>query len=101
MTPSPPPKETNLIAPSRAPNIELEVYRSLGSFFKDAPDQQKHNMLRKLGNQIPERMRVRGDPQLPLWVSTAGYDIAWLHLRLDNVPKYYRFKEYKDFEAPA
>ena len=40
-------------------------------------------------------MKQRNDPNLPLYVSVAGYDIAWVHLRLDNIPKYYRFKEYK------
>merc|ERR1719291_1630087 len=40
-------------------------------------------------------MKARLDESLPLWVSTAGYDIAWLHMRLDNKPKFYRFKEYK------
>merc|ERR1719221_546178 len=100
MTPSPPPKETSLIVPSRAPGMQLSVYRSLGSFFRAAPEQQLHNMLQKLASHIPERMAIRGDPTLPLWVSTAGYDIAWLHIRVDNVPKYYRFKEYKDHDSP-
>jgi len=100
MTPSPPPKETNLLAPSRAPGTELRVYRSFGSFFKGAPKQQVNNMLELLGKHIPERMTVRGNRSLPLYVSTAGYDIAWVHLRLDNVPKYYRFKEYKDELTP-
>merc|ERR1712039_763872 len=99
MTPSPPPKETNLIVPSRAPQTGLGSYRSIGSFFRDAPEEQKHNMLKKLGEQLLERMKAREDPTLPLWVSTAGYDVAWVHLRLDNVPKYYRFKEYKDAMA--
>ena len=52
-------------------------------------------MLKLLAYHIPERMEVRGDSSLPLYVSVAGYDIAWLHIRLDNTPKYYRFKEYK------
>jgi len=100
MTPSPPPKETNLLVPSRAPDTQLSVYRSFGSFFKGAPQEQVHNMLELLGKHIPDRMAARGDKGLPLYVSTAGYDIAWVHLRLDNVPKYYRFKKYKDELTP-
>merc|ERR1712087_268214 len=69
----------------------------MGSFFKGAPGEQVHNMLRKLGTYLPQRLDERGDPSLPLWVSTAGYDIAWLHVRLDDQPKYYRFKSYKEW----
>lgn len=30
----------------------------------------------------------------PLWVSTAGLGVAWLHARLDSRPKYYRHRPY-------
>jgi hypothetical protein len=99
MTPSKPPKETALLAPALAPGTPLSVYRSIGSFFLGAPAEQVDNILRKLGVEIHERMRVRGDVSKPLWVSTAGYDVAWLHLRLDDFPKYYRCKEYKDWPS--
>jgi hypothetical protein len=31
---------------------------------------------------------------LPLWVSTAGLGVSWLHVRLDQRPKYYRHRPY-------
>merc|ERR1712232_1351495 len=90
MTPSPPPKETNLMAPARAPGKDkdspptpLEVYRSISSFFRGAPTEQKHNMLKLLGSHMPVRLSQLKDGNRPLWCSTAGYDVAWLHLRLD------------------
>merc|ERR1712099_152713 len=95
VTPSPPPKETNLICPAKAPNTNLEVYRSMGSFFRGAPQEQTDAALRLLGEHVPVRMNQRRDRSRPLWVSTAGYDFAWLHMRLDDAPKYYRFAEYK------
>jgi hypothetical protein len=37
--------------------------------------------------------RVASSP-LPLWVSTAGLGVSWLHVRLDQRPKYYRHRPY-------
>ncbi len=31
----------------------------------------------------------------PLWLSTAGGGVAWLHVRLDSRPKYYGYSPYK------
>jgi hypothetical protein len=33
----------------------------------------------------------------PVWVSTAGMGVSWLHVRLDNRPKYYGYKPYRLF----
>ncbi len=30
----------------------------------------------------------------PTWLSTAGHGVAWLHVRLDTRPKYYRYTPY-------
>lgn len=35
----------------------------------------------------------------PLWLSTAGAGVAWLHVRVDPVPKYYAYPPYR--VAPA
>ncbi|WP_411846074.1 DUF6940 family protein [Roseibacillus persicicus] len=31
----------------------------------------------------------------PMWLSTAGLGVSWLHVRLDSRPKYYRYTPYK------
>ena len=33
----------------------------------------------------------------PLWVSTCGLGVYWLHVRLDSFPKYYRYAPYQTF----
>jgi hypothetical protein len=33
----------------------------------------------------------------PIWLSTAGDGIAWLHVRLDSRPKYYSYGPYRLF----
>ncbi len=30
----------------------------------------------------------------PVWVSTSGLGVAWVHLRMDRRPKYYRYRAY-------
>jgi NADH:ubiquinone oxidoreductase subunit len=32
----------------------------------------------------------------PVWLSTAGMGVAWLHVRLDDRPKYYGYSPYRD-----
>jgi hypothetical protein len=32
----------------------------------------------------------------PLWLSTAGTGIFWLHVRLDSRPKYYTYQPYRE-----
>ena len=37
----------------------------------------------------------------PLWLSSAGLGIYWLHLRLDSRPKNYSFQPYRVQPKPA
>jgi hypothetical protein len=30
----------------------------------------------------------------PLWISTAGGGVAWLHVRVEGAPKYYAYRPY-------
>lgn len=32
----------------------------------------------------------------PVWLSTAGGGVAWLHIRLDDRPKYYGYRPYRE-----
>lgn len=32
----------------------------------------------------------------PVWLSTAGMGVSWLHVRLDARPKYYGFAAYRE-----
>lgn len=31
----------------------------------------------------------------PVWLNTAGGGVPWLHIRLDDQPKYYRYQAYR------
>jgi hypothetical protein len=78
-----------LIAP--CPRAPLSAYAHLAAFIREAPDHQKHALWQAVGMALERRLDGR-----PLWLSTAGLGVYWLHLRLDSRPKYYSFQAYRD-----
>ena len=66
------------------------AYAHLVAFLRSAPRSQRHALWRVVGAAVGKRL---GDE--PLWVSTAGLGVSWLHIRLDSRPKYYRFEPYR------
>lgn len=59
------------------------AYGHLAAFVRGAPDSQKHQLWKVIG----ELMMRQVGPQ-PIWLSTAGAGVPWLHVRLDQRPKY-------------
>lgn len=76
-----------LIVPS--PRAPASVYSHLAAFVRGAPTAQVHALWSTVGRTVK---RVLDNP--PLWVSTAGGGVAWLHVRLDSRPKYYAYGPY-------
>ena len=62
----------------------------LGAFCRDASLDRQLALWRSVGEAVYRQ--VGSDP---LWLSTAGHGIHWLHVRLDSRPKYYRHGPYK------
>jgi hypothetical protein len=68
---------------------DVGCYTHLGRFLREAPSLQIDAFWKSVGACM--KRRVSGSP---LWLSTAGMGVSWLHLRLDSRPKYYRHKAY-------
>jgi len=64
-------------------------YGHLGAFVRIAPASQRQALWRAVGEAM--QARINDDP---VWLSTAGAGVPWLHVRLDNRPKYYCFEPY-------
>lgn len=80
-----------LVVPSpRAPD---SAYGHLAAFVRGAPEAQKHAFWRTVGETVEQQISDR-----PMWVSTAGGGVSWLHVRLDSRPKYYGFQPYRKLE---
>lgn len=80
--------DAQLIAP--CPRQSTDCYSHIGSFVRNAPDEQQDAMWRIAGEQM--LAMIDKDPR---WLSTNGLGVSWLHMRIDRRPKYYQTKEYK------
>jgi hypothetical protein len=71
-----------------------EHYGHLAAFVRQAPVAQQHDLLQLSAATLRQRLSHR-----PTWMSTHGMGVPWLHVRLDEVPKYYTHRPFKN--APA
>jgi hypothetical protein len=81
-------KDALLIAPCPA-GIEAN-FSHLASFVATASEGRQDALWLAVGQAFERRISTR-----PLWLSTAGLGVAWLHVRLDTRPKYYRHAVYR------
>ncbi len=65
----------------------------LASFLASAPLSQVQEMFRMVAL---EAKQVLSNPKVErVWISTHGNGVAWLHIRVDTIPKYYSYKAYR------
>ena len=76
-----------LVAP--CPKGPSSAYTHLAAFARAAPAEQQHAFWRTIGSTVANDLSDR-----PLWLSTNGLGVSWLHVRLDTRPKYYNFRPF-------
>jgi hypothetical protein len=69
------------------PIAEADAYGHIAAFVRRAPEHQRHALWQRVGDALERRVRARGAGLV--WLSTAGAGVSWLHVRLDDRPKYY------------
>lgn len=67
-----------------------DAYPHLAAFLRLGPREQIRELWRRTARAVAGRL---GDA--PLWLSTSGTGVAWLHVRLDQRPKYYQYRPWK------
>lgn len=72
------------------PQADPEAYGHLAIFLREGPREQVDALWRHVAKSVWGRLGTR-----PLWLSTAGGGVAWLHVRLDSRPKYYHYEPYR------
>jgi hypothetical protein len=82
-------KDAMMIVPT--PGEDLNAYAHMASFTRQAPDRQIHALFTAIGETMHQFL---GDENI--WLNTAGGGVAWLHVRLDSFPKYYRYNSYRE-----
>jgi hypothetical protein len=80
--------DTELVVPCPA-NSRCD-YSHLASFVRTASEQQIQDLWRLVGKTMSEKLGER-----PVWLSTAGMGVPWLHVRIATKPKYYAYDPYK------
>ena len=80
--------DATLIAPS--PGDCSSGYAHLATFLQTAPDSQVNALWQCVGQVVSRSLSDK-----PIWLSTSGLGVAWLHIRLDSTPKYYQHQPYK------
>ena len=80
-------RDAVLVVP--APGDAGGGYDQLARFVREAPESLWHPLWSCVGQAVTNRLSDR-----PLWLSTAGGGVAWLHVRLDSRPKYYGYSPY-------
>lgn len=81
--------DAQLVVP--APVGRRDVYAHLADFVRGAPRDQVDALWVALAEQIALWRRT---PR-PLWVSTSGLGVSWVHVRLDGRPKYITHAPYR------
>lgn len=76
-----------LVAPS--PIDATTNYAHLAAFLRTSSVQQRRALWRCVARSVQQSL---GTAQL--WLSTSGLGVSWLHIRLDETPKYYQHRPY-------
>ena len=79
-----------LIAPCPQ-GAAIAAYPHLAVFSRQAPVAQQQALWQRVGRLLGERLNHK-----PLWLSTSGLGVYWLHIRLDSAPKYYSYHPYRN-----
>jgi len=80
--------DATLVVPR--PQSDPSIYGHIASFVRAAPESQRHELLELVGTAMEGCLNTQ-----PVWLSTAGAGVPWLHVRLDNRPKYYQYGPYR------
>jgi hypothetical protein len=86
--------DATLVAP--CPGGSGNDYTHLASFTATAPNAQQDALWQAVGEAMEKRIATK-----PVWLSTAGLGVGWLHIRLDDRPKYYRYERYFHYLSPG
>ncbi len=80
-------KDAMLVAP--CPIDTQTSYAHLAAFIRSASDTQSNQFWKIVEDGLGRRIG-----SAPIWLSTAGLGVSWLHIRMDSKPKYYRHRPY-------
>ncbi|CBN75995.1 conserved unknown protein [Ectocarpus siliculosus] len=87
-------RDARLVVPCRGGQQPGANYAHLAAFLRTAPRDQVVQFFGAVGEGLEDEIASRAD-ETPVWLSTSGLGVYWLHARLDSVPKYYTYAPFK------
>ena len=81
-------RDAILVVP--CPLADHPAYGHLAAFVRHAPESQRDALWQAVGEAMARRVSDR-----PVWLSTAGAGVPWLHVRPDDRPTYYGHAPYR------
>ncbi len=81
--------DATLVVP--CPRGPPSAYSQISEFARRAPDDQQHQLWTLVGAALERQLGAK-----PVWLSTSGLGVYWLHIRLDSAPKYYTHEPYRN-----
>lgn len=85
-----------LVSPCRL--VSDTAYTHIAAFVRDAPADQVEALWAEIGASAAVLIAERAGR--PVWLSTSGLGVYWLHVRMDSFPKYYTYTPYIN-ESPG
>ena len=85
---------STLIAPFPLHAMDIKSYTHLAAFVRMSPEEQVKKIITTVASELLHKVKA-SHPTNPIWLSTSGLGVYWLHVRLDTFPKYYNWMEYK------
>ncbi|MCU0705085.1 MAG: hypothetical protein MUF18_14020 [Fimbriiglobus sp.] len=86
-------RDAVLVVP--CPIGHVSAYCHLAAFVRHASAGQQQELWQAVGEAMARRLSGR-----PVWLNTAGAGVPWLHVRLDDRPKYYWHEPYRVANLP-
>lgn len=81
--------DATLVVPCRSET--LSDYSQISTFSRTAPAGNQHQLWALVGATLEQQLGTQ-----PVWLSTSGLGVYWIHIRLDTEPKYYTHAPYRN-----
>lgn len=87
--------DATLVVPAQVPDVDVppDAYGHLARFVRQAPKEQQAVFWRTVSEAMTTSLK-KATPE-PVWLSTAGNGVPWVHVRADSWPKYVKHLEFK------
>lgn len=85
-------RSAKLVSPRQRDGTPLKTYSHLAPFLRGASKDERVQLWGLVTGEYLKIIEEWGSS--PVWLSTSGLGVSWLHVRLDRKPKYYTFREF-------